>query len=182
MYKILTVHDVIRVPPEKLGKNVKEAIIESIEEKYEGLIDPKLGVILACVSVNEIKEGKIRPTDPGVYYEVIFDLLVYKPELHELVFGEVVENAEFGAFVRIGPLDGLVHISQLMDDFVSYDAKNRVFLGRESKKTLKEKDLVLARVISLSFAEQTKLGLTMRQPGLGSLNWLEAEKKKRKGK
>ena len=68
-----------------------------------------------------------------------------------------------------------------MDDFVSFDNKSSVFLGKESKRTLKEGDLVRARIIAVSFGkEENKLGLTMRQTGLGSLAWLEEEKKKKK--
>jgi DNA-directed RNA polymerase subunit E' len=180
MYKIITVKDRIRVPPESIGKKLKEAIKESIAEKYESILDPKIGVILSVVSVDEIGEGKIIPTDPGIHYLTQFKLLIFKPEMHELVYGEVIDNTEFGSFVRIGPLDGLVHISQIMDDFVSYDSKNSVFLGKETKKTLKEGDKVRARIISISYAEQQKIGLTMRQPGLGNLIWLEEEKKKKK--
>jgi DNA-directed RNA polymerase subunit E' len=78
-------------------------------------------------------------------------------------------------------MDGLVHISQLMDDFVSFDNKNSVFLGKESKRTLKEGDLLRARIIAVSFGkEENKIGLTMRQSGLGSLTWLVDEKKKQK--
>jgi DNA-directed RNA polymerase subunit E' len=68
-----------------------------------------------------------------------------------------------------------------MDDFVSFDNKSSVFLGKESKKTLKEGDLVRARIISISLGkEENKIGLTMRQPMLGSLTWIEEEKKKAK--
>jgi len=180
MYRIVEVEDRIRVPPERLGTNIIETIKQTIADKYEGTLDPKVGVILGVVDIKEVGEGKIVPTDPGVYYLVKFELLVYKPELHELVYGEVIDNTEFGAFVQIGPLDGLVHISQLMDDFVSYDKKSSVFVGRQTKKTLKEGDKVRARIISISWGEQNKIGLTMRQPGLGSLVWIEEEKKKRK--
>lgn len=180
MYKILTVEDIIRIPPEKIGLNVREAIKTSIEEKYECLFDPKIGIILSCISVDEVGEGKVIANDPGIFYRATFKLLVFKPELHELVFGEVIDNAEFGSFIRIGPLDGLVHISQLMDDYVSFDSKSLAFIGKTTKKTLKEKDLVRARIISISFAEQTKIGLTMRQPGLGSLAWIEQEKRRKK--
>lgn len=180
MYKILTVEDRIRVPPEKIGKKLKDAVKEAIAEKFEGTIDPKIGVILCVVSVEEVGEGKILPMDPGIHYLAKFKILVYKPELHEMVYGEVIDNTEFGSFIRIGPLDGLVHISQIMDDFVSYDSKNSTFLGKETKRTLKEGDKVRARIISISYAEQQKIGLTMRQPSLGSLAWIEEEKKKKK--
>ncbi len=183
MYKIVKVKEKIRVPPEKLGADVTKAVKDSIAEKMEGIIDPRLGVVLSVISVDEVGEGKIVPNDPGVFYNSVFDILTYKPELQELTFAEVIDNTEFGSFVRMGAMDGLIHISQIMDDFVSYDNKNAVFLGKESKRTLKEGDLVRARVISVSLGKgDNKIGLTMRQPLLGSLSWLEDDKRKRRGK
>ncbi len=180
MYKILTLKDTVRVEPDKLKYNLEEAIKKTLQERYEGVIDKKLGVILSVIEVVRIEDGIIKHTDPAIHYPCIFDVLVFYPELHELVEGEVVENVEFGSFVNIGPLDGLVHISQLMDDFVSFDKKNSSFLGKQTKKVLKEGDKVRARIISISWTEQRKIGLTMRQPGLGSLVWIEEEKKKKK--
>jgi len=182
MYRIVTVSDRIRVPPGKFTSNLKDSVLQSITEKLVGVLDPRVGVILSVTDVDKIGEGKIMPGDAGVYYMTTFKLLTYKPELHELAYGEVVDNAEYGSFVRIGPMDGLIHISQLMDDFVSYDNKNSVFLGKETKRTLKEGDKVRARIISVSFTEQQKVGLTMRQAGLGSFSWIAEEKKKQKKK
>lgn len=180
LYKIVTVEDKIRVGPEKLAMPKRNAVREAIADKYESFLEPKIGVVLAVVDVDKVGEGKIVAGDPGVHYLTTFKLLTFKPELHETVYGEVIDNTEFGAFVRMGPMDGLVHISQLMDDYVSYDNKNSMFLGKETKRTLKKGDKVRARIISISFAEQQKIGLTMRQPGLGNLNWIEDEKKKKK--
>ena len=180
MYKIIKVTDKVRVPPEKLGKDVKQSVRSAISDRLEGFIDPKVGVVLAVVDIEKIGEGKIIPTDAGVHYQTTFKILVYKPELQEVVQGEVIDNTEFGAFVRLGSLDGLVHISQLMDDYVSYDNKNSVFLGKETKRTLREGDKIRGRIISISYTGQQKIGLTMRQPGLGALQWLEAERKKKK--
>lgn len=184
MYRIVTVEDKIRVPPTKFGMEMKKAVKESIAEKLERVIDPRLGVILSVISVDNVGEGKIVPGDAGIFYDSTFKLLTFNPELHELTYGEVIDNTEFGSFVRIGPMDALVHISQLMDDYVSYDSKNSVFLGRETKRTLKEGDLVRARIISVSIGKgDNKIGLTMRQPLLGNLSWIEEEKRKaKKGK
>jgi len=184
MYKIVTIEDKVRVPPTKLNMKVKDAVKESIQETFEGTIDPRLGAIISCPEVEKVGEGKIIPGDPGVFYDTNFKLLTFKPEIQELVYGEVIDNTEFGSFVRIGPMDGLIHISQLMDDFVSFDNKNSVFLGKESKRSLKEGDLIRARIISISFGkEDNKIGLTMRQPMLGALSWIEEEKKRlKKGK
>jgi DNA-directed RNA polymerase subunit E' len=172
MYQIVTVEEEIPVPPTKLNLDTEKAVIESIEEKFEGKIDNDVGVILAVTSIEKIGEGRILPGDPSVYYSVAFKLLSWMPQEHEVVEGEVVDITEFGAFVRCGALDGLVHVSQVMDDFVSYDEKNAQLVGKQSRKVLKEGDSVRAKIISVSFKDQSKLGLTMRQPLLGSLKWL----------
>ena len=172
----------IKVPPARFGESLKKAIKESIAEKYENRLDRNFGMGLCVVKVNEIGDGKILPGDPTVHYSVTYDLLVFKPELHEILVGDVIDNTEFGSFVRMGPMDGLVHVSQLLNDYVSYDEKNAIFTGKETKKTLKEGDPVRVRVISISMApgKENKIGLTMRQPNLGALAWIEQEKRKAK--
>jgi len=181
MYRIATIEDEVRVPPEKLGTDVKKAVKAALSDQLGGVIKTRLGIILSVMSIDKVGEGNILPGDPGVYYKCEFKVLSYKPEIHEVVQGEVIDNTEFGSFIRIGPMDGLIHISQLMDDFVSYDNKNSLFLGKESKRTLKEGDPVRARVIAVSLGRgENKIGLTMRQPSLGSMSWIEEEKKRKK--
>jgi len=172
MYQIVTVEDEISVPPEKLNLELGESVKDSLEAKFEGSINTDIGVILAIIDVGEIEEGVVLPGDPSVHYPVKFKLLSWMPREHEIVEGEVVDITEFGAFIRCGALDGLVHISQVMDDYVSYDEKNSQLIGKQTRRILKEGDRIRARIISVSFKEQSKLGLTMRQPLLGSLKWL----------
>jgi len=174
MYQIVTVEEEVPVPPTKLNLETEKAIKESIEEKFEGKISNEIGVILAVTEIEKIGEGRILPGDPSVYYPVTFKILTWMPQEHEIIEGEVVDITEFGAFIRCGALDGLVHVSQVMDDFVTYDEKNSQLFGKQTRKVLKEGDAVRAKIISISFKEQSKLGLTMRQPLLGALRWLEA--------
>ncbi len=179
MYKILEIEDQIRVPPMKFNLPAQEAVKKSLEEKWEGLVDKGLGVVLAVLSVDSIGEGKILPGDGAIHYKCIFKLMAYQPELHEVVRGEVIDITEFGAFVRFGPVDGMIHVSQVMNDYVSYDAKGSALLGRDSKRRLKESDIVVSRIVSVSMEkDQYKVGLTARQAGLGALEWVEEDKKR----
>lgn len=181
MYKIFELSDKIRVPPHKFGLGRKRGVKESLEEKLEGSIEENIGVILAVVDVKDIGEGKIVPGDGALYFPVSFSVMSYLPERHEVIKGEVIDVTEFGVFVRMGPVDGMVHVSQLMDDFVSYDSKNLMFTGKKSNRRVKEDSILLARVISISKAgDQYKIGLTTRQPGLGSIEWLEQKRRERK--
>lgn len=94
----------------------------------------------------------------------------------EVVLGKIRDIVDFGAFITLGPIDGMIHISQTMDDFVSF-SKEKTLSGKESKKNLKVNDVCRARIIAVSFKDplNPKLGLTMRQQGLGRLDWIEDE-------
>ena len=180
MYKILTVKDTVRIPPAKFDRELDIAVKESLEEAMEGKLNPDIGVFLAITDVLEVGEGKIIPDDGAIYYPAEFKVLTFIPEDNEVVLGEVVDITEFGAFTRIGPIDALVHVSQLMDDKVSYDQKNAKFTGKKTSYKLEEGDVVRARVVGVSLGEnKTEVALTTRQPTLGSLKWIKKEKKKK---
>jgi DNA-directed RNA polymerase subunit E' len=182
MYLKIQAVDVVRVPPERLGEDLPVVVREMLQEKLEGRLDKKVGMFIAILDVLEIQEGRIMIGDAGVYYETIFTALVFRPKLQEIVEGAVVEIVEFGAFVEIGPLDGLLHISQITDEFISYDEKGAKLVTKETGRTLGETDRLRARIVAISLNERdpsdSKIGLTMRQPGLGKLEWLEDERKK----
>lgn len=177
MYKKVKLKDRVRVPPDKLKDDVEGAIKKTLREDYEGKLEKKIGLLLALLEIEEVGEGTMIPGDGAVYYETTFDMLVWEPIIHEVIGGEVSEIAEFGAFVRIGPIDGLVHISQVMDDYVSY-SKDGALLGKESSRSLSKGDRVRAKIIAISLKslETAKIGMTMRQPGLGKVKWLEQER------
>jgi DNA-directed RNA polymerase subunit E' len=179
MYKVFKIKDRIRVPPELFSSELNEAVTQSIKDAYINQLSSTYGLFLTLVGVEEVGEGRIIPGDGAIYYETIFKVLSYKPELHEIVEGDVSEITEFGAFARIGPIDGLVHVSQVMDDFVSF-SKTGSLQGKESKRVLKTRDRIRARVVAVSIKslQTAKIGLTMRQVGLGKLEWIEEDKKK----
>lgn len=186
MYLKIRAVDVVRVPPEKLGDDLQIVVKELLQEKLEGRLDKKIGMFIAILDIVKIKEGRIMIGDAGVYYDAVFDALVFRPKMQEIVEGSVVEIVEFGAFVEIGPLDGLLHISQITDEYISYDEKGAKLVTKETGKTLGEGDKLRARLVAISLNEHdpsdSKIGLTMRQPGLGKLEWIEEDREKEQKK
>ena len=172
------------MPPERFGDDLKKTVVALLREKYEGQLSKELGLVVAVTGVEQIGEGMIYPGDGAAHYDTTFRALTFKPELNEIVQGKVIEIVEFGAFISLGALDGLVHVSQVTDDFLSYDEKGRRLIGKESKKSLIEGDLLRAKIVALSLkkSQNQKVGLSMRQAGLGKLQWIEDAKKKSKEK
>ncbi len=179
-YKLYTISDVVRVPPNMFALKLEESVLNMLREKYERKIDKDMGIVLAITNARNVGPGAIIHGDGASYHKVTFDALCFMPEVNEVFDGEVSEVVEFGAFVRMGPLDGLVHLSQITNDFLSFDKKTMAFVGRESKKTLKKGDLVRAKISTVSMKgsiPETKIGMTMRPAGLGKLEWLQDEAK-----
>ncbi|MBS3101668.1 DNA-directed RNA polymerase [Candidatus Woesearchaeota archaeon] len=168
--------DYIRVPPNLFSMPLEDAVIKRIKTKYSGFISKDLGIVIDVAGVKEIGEGVIIAGDGASYYNVMFELLTFKPEMQEVVLGRIKDIAEFGAFINIGPIDGMIHISQTMDDFVSF-SKDKSLTGKETKRVLKVNDLCRARIIAVSFKDMLnpKLGLTMRQQGLGRIDWVKED-------
>lgn len=175
MYKRMVIQDSVRVPPKHLGEDVNESVKAGLESEAEGKIHSELGVVLGVEEVNSIEGGDIQPEDPGVHYHVEYKAVVYQPELHEVVHGEVVDMTSFGAFIRIGPFDGLCHVSQIMDEYVNFDEENQMLVSEENQFSLSMNDEVISRIIAVSLDKQdtNKINLTMRQPGLGKEEWIE---------
>ncbi|MBS3108255.1 DNA-directed RNA polymerase [Candidatus Woesearchaeota archaeon] len=180
MFYEVEVKSHIRVPPTLFQEDLDKAILSTLNKKFDGFISKDIGLIIAISGVSKIGEGVIIPGDGAAYYETTFKLYVFKPDLQEVVLGKITDITDFGAFINIGVIDGMIHVSQTMDDFVSF-SKNNILTGKESKRTLKIGDVCRARIIAISYKEPTnpKIGLTMRQPSLGNVQWLEAELKKR---
>jgi DNA-directed RNA polymerase subunit E' len=181
MYKRVTVTDTVEVPPRELANVTPELVKKLLQDKLEGRMDEDVGSVVSVVDVHDIGQGRVLPNRPGVYYEAEFDVLTFDPEMQEVVDGNVVEVVEFGAFVGIGPVDGLLHVSQISDEYLAFDAENQRLASNESDRALGVDDAVRARIVTKSIDERnprdSKIGLTAKQPGLGKHGWLEEKRK-----
>jgi DNA-directed RNA polymerase subunit E' len=175
--------DVVRIPPNRLTNSLKDTAIGILKEKYESMISPDLGYVIMIIDATASSVGKLVAGDGATYHKVTFEALTFYPKLQEVVEGEVVEITEFGAFVRIGPTDALLHLSQIADDYLKSDVKQGVIIANQSARSLKIGSRIRARVTAVSLgkgAAMGKIGITCRQPFLGATEWIEQEIKKAK--
>ncbi len=184
MFKLVTLEDTVRIPPEKFGEPIGKVGYEQLRVRYEGMVDEELGYVVAVTDIQVNPVGKIIPGDGATYHRVTFSLLTFFPMVQEVVEGEVVEVADFGAFLRVGPIDALLHVSQILDDFISYDEKHGSLFGKETRKRLSTGDQARVRVtaVSLGRGVSGKIGVTARQPFLGKLDWIKMDLQRLRGK
>jgi len=182
MYRTIELTDKVRVPPRYFSMRLEDALTELLIEKYERKVDKDLGIILSIQGVKATSNGAVIPGDPSAYFNVDFEALVFQPEVNEIIKADVTEVVEFGAFLGMGPVDGLVHLSQITNDYLSYNRRLPALVGKETKRTLKKSETVLAKVSTVSMKSSirdVKIGLTMRPDGLGKPEWIAEDMKKK---
>ena len=184
LFSISTLVDVVRIPPSSFGTALKKAAMQILKEKYESMINSDLGYIIMILDTKVDEMGKMIAGDGGTFHRVEFNALTFYPKLQEIVQGEIVDITDFGAFVRIGPTDALLHLSQVMDDYLKSDVKAGMIHANESGRTLRVGSTIRARITAVSLgkaASMGKIGITCRQPFLGAEDWIAEEIKKAEG-
>ncbi len=174
----------VRIPPEKLNGPLTEVAEEILKARYESTLTPEFGYTILVSGVAVEPVGKLIQGDGGTYHRASFNVLAFEPRMQEIVEGEVVEITEFGAFVRIGPADALLHISQIMDDYISADLKQGVIVGTNTGRKIVVGSKVRVRITAVSLSRGVsmgKIGVTCRQPFLGALEWIKEDTAKASG-
>ncbi len=173
--------DTVRIPPDRLGEEYEKVCEEIAQNTFEGTMHDNMMVVLLR-NIKLIGEGRMVYGDGAVYQKVEYEALSYELKDKEVVDGFVCEVVKFGAFLRFGPLDGLIHISQISTEHMDVDLNNQRLIASESKRFIKIDDLIRARIVSVSINErsprESKIGLTMKQVGLGKFEWIEESRKK----
>jgi len=177
LFTIVEALEIVGISPRDFGKPLEKVVLENLKNRYEGTVDEELGYIILVIDAKVSKIGRLLPRNGATYHRCTFKLLSYIPEVNEVVLGEVVEITDFGCFIRLGPLDGLLHISQIMDDYITYDEKNNMLFGKKTGRRLVVGEDVRARINAVSFAGGAggKVSLVTRQPLMGSFKWIEGD-------
>ena len=91
MYLMSKIEDTVRVPPALFEEPLDDVAFELLNENYVGKIDKKMGIMVTVKEVENIGVGRVIMGDGAAYHDVTFTALFFKPELQEVIEGEVIE-------------------------------------------------------------------------------------------
>ena len=172
MFYSVKIKDYVGINPELFEGELKESLKQQLIKDYSNKNDEKIGFVISIMNILNVDIGFKLPEDSARNYEVEFELLCMKFDINEVLVGKVSSITNFGGFINVGTIDGLIHQSQIMTEKTSINANGDIE-GEKSGLILKEGDIVKVKVVAISFKNlnNIKLGLTMRQPGLGCVSW-----------
>jgi len=141
-----------------------------LAERYSGMMDSKLGFIVSVFDIEIDGKGLISRTGETVH-KIKFYALAFIPKIHEIISGEIVQVADFGAFVRIGPTDAVLHLSQISSSPSRVDFKSGMIFNPHFKNPLRIGSKIKSRITAATFGKgiSMKVGLTCNEETLGPL-------------
>ena len=176
LFYITTVVGSIKIPQNLSEEFWNDELISVLKKEYESRINADLGIVIMIID-DTVKSTATTISDNGELFQTVqFDALTFYPKLLEIVRGEIVEITDFGAFVRIGPIDALLHLSQILDDYLKTDVREGIIYATQTGKSLKLGARIRSRITTISSLDSNgsianKIGLTCRQPFLGADEW-----------
>lgn len=103
MFVLTLLADTIRIPPHLLSQPTLNSVQTEIEKRYLNKIIVDVGLIICPYGPPlEIGDGILVPGDGGAHHQVIFQAVVFRPFVEEVLIGIVKESNEGGIVVSVG--------------------------------------------------------------------------------
>jgi DNA-directed RNA polymerase III subunit RPC8 len=103
MFVIATISDTIRVPPSLLSQPTLTSVQFEIEKRYPNRFIVDVGLVIAPYGPPlEIGDGIFVVGDGGAHHQVIFQVIVFRPFVEEVLTGTVIDSSDDGITVSIG--------------------------------------------------------------------------------
>ncbi len=174
MYYISKITSTLRVAPNRFDEDLTSILLELARDSLEERIFEELGFIVAVLDAEGVSTGRLISGDAGGFYNCDFTVLSYLPERGEVIEGQVKELIDFGAFIRVSTIEALCHVSQMADDFFTYHQGQEKLVGKKSDKAIFIDDVVRGKIVVVGVQRNAmRVGVSMRQAGMGKLEWIE---------
>lgn len=103
MFVLTLLADTIRIPPQLLAKPTLTSVQTEIEKRYPNKIILDVGLVVCPYGPPlEIGDGVLVPGDGGAHHQVVFQCVVFRPFVEEVLVGTVRESHEGGITVSVG--------------------------------------------------------------------------------
>lgn len=133
-----------RYPDLQIHRIIKEFINGRLKDTSK--LETRLALVADQCSINERKAAQLeREVDDIKAAEYMSE------HIGEEYEGVISSVTSFGVFVELdNTVEGLIHISNMTDDYYFYDERNYSMIGEMTKKTYKIGDVVNVKLVSVN--------------------------------
>jgi len=148
MFYLVRTKMIVPVPPSELRPemDINDIILGILRSTYEDSVHSEFGYIVAVLGVEIEGLGYITPENPSVFFKVMVEMLVFRPEVGEVIEGPVVSAIETGVYVNIGFTDAFISINALGHEHFRFDIRKGELRGTKTNTVIKPGDWIRGKL------------------------------------
>ncbi|OUC46835.1 putative DNA-directed RNA polymerase [Trichinella nativa] len=101
MFKLCKFRQIIRIPPHRFGEDVVKYLEIKIGEMFINKVILNYGLCICVHSIEEIGDSITLPGDGGAHTEVTWNMIVFHPNIGEVLKGEISKCDSTGVSVTM---------------------------------------------------------------------------------
>merc|ERR1712098_402867 len=198
MFILSELRSLVRLLPRGFDKSLEEQLSDELNKKLANKVLLNVGLCLSLYDILEVGESFIFPGDGSSHTRVKFRMLVFRPDLEEVLVGKIKSCSKEGVQVSLEFFDDILIPAESLQHPSRFDETESVWVWEYPPEGEEHHDLfmdpgeqVRIRVVSEQFvdtgptkpkvteAEQKdevktppySLVATINEPGLGLLSW-----------
>jgi DNA-directed RNA polymerase III subunit RPC8 len=105
MFVLTTLKDKIKVSPEYFQEDMMEPVINEIHRLYANKVIAQVGLCVAVHQIVEMGDMFIYPNEGAAYIVTVFNLIVFRPFVDEVMVGTIHKIDETGVVCSVGFFD-----------------------------------------------------------------------------
>lgn len=140
-----------RYPDLQIHRIIKKNLNGELENKYGAMLANKMPEIAKQCSVTERRADEAERET-----EKLMKVRFMEDKLGQIFDGVISSITKWGMYIELpNTVEGLVHVSNMEDDYYNYDDKMHVFIGERTKKIYRLGDRVKVKLIDTDIIRKT---------------------------
>ncbi|ODV90145.1 hypothetical protein CANCADRAFT_101697 [Tortispora caseinolytica NRRL Y-17796] len=136
MFWLSRISDIIRIAPTELQRHTLEALEDEINKKFSNKVLLDTGLCICLYDIESIQDGMLRPGDAGIYVNVEFRMIVFRPFIGEVLVGWISSCTSEGIKVRMHFFDDIWIPKQFLFSDCSFVPKEQAWVWRPEGQEL----------------------------------------------
>merc|ERR1712126_451199 len=203
MFILSELKSLVRLFPRGFNKSLEDQVTDELNRKLANKVLLNVGLCLSLYDILEIGDSFIFPGDGSSHTRVRFRMLVFRPEIEEVLVGKIKNCSKEGVQVSLEFFDDILIPSDSLQHPARYDDSESVWIWEYPLEDGEHHDLFMDageqirfKIVSESFVDsgpvKSKSGAetevkkdevkvspfsltaSINEPGLGLLKWWEA--------
>lgn len=116
MFVLSKFKDIIRVPASELGQPIEEVLADELNKRFANKVVLKVGLVICLHDIVEVGESYIYCGDGAIHTRCVYRLIVFRPQVGEILCGTLKSSSKEGLNVSLGFFDSIIIPSQQLNE------------------------------------------------------------------